>query len=136
MFTEKKLNYCNSLYFGLSKHMIATLHGVQNTTVRLVTSVGKVLERLCTQWIVYRSKEWFYISVMILWLYNEEFERLCTQWIVYRSKEWLYISVMILWLYNEEFERLYTQWIVYRSKEWHYLVVMILWLYAGCCKLW
>ena len=40
-FVSSKLDYCNSLLYGLPKHMISSLQSVQNTAARIVTLTRK-----------------------------------------------------------------------------------------------
>ena len=40
-FVSSKLDYCNSLLYGLPKHMISSLQSVQNTAARIVTLTKK-----------------------------------------------------------------------------------------------
>ena len=40
-FVSSKLDYCNSLLYGLPKHMISSLQSVQNTAARVVTVTKK-----------------------------------------------------------------------------------------------
>ena len=40
-FVSSKLDYCNSLLYGLPKHMISSLQSVQNTAARIVTVTKK-----------------------------------------------------------------------------------------------
>ena len=41
VFVSSKLDYCNSLLYGLPKHMISRLQSVQNTAARIVTVTKK-----------------------------------------------------------------------------------------------
>ena len=40
-FVSSKLDYCNSLLYGLPKHMISSLQSVQNTAARIITLTKK-----------------------------------------------------------------------------------------------
>ena len=80
-FVSSKLDYCNSLLYGLPKHMISSLQSVQNTASRIVT-LTKKLDRITP---VLIQQHWLPVHFRILIALNGMSSLYITALLSYRT---------------------------------------------------